>query len=516
MRVLFVQKYLPAEMIGIMYLSTWLKKAGHEVRTQFLPEKDWLEKIKEYQPQVLAYSMTTGDHVYYLELNRQLKELTGAFSVFGNSHPTFVPEMIEEEGVDAICRGEGEMALAELCTRLEQGEDISDTQNFWIRENGVVHKNPVRPLATNLEDLGFPDRSVIYDHGDCYRDIERKIFITARGCPNSCSYCFHHAWRDKVYGATVKQYVRKRSVDHVIEEINRVRDAYPLRFVHFLDDIFNISDRWLDEFCTKWPREVDLPFDVILRTNLTTARQMEDLKKVGCISARLAFEAANDHIRNVVYRKSVTLEDIKSSSRHVKQAGIRLTSLQLLGAPGGTLQDELDTLKLNIDCRVDHPWVSLLQPYAMTDINEYTKDIGIAVDKWDEFPEKFNRTTTVHHEHQKEVENLHKLFPFVVRFKFLYPMVPFLLRLHFLRPLYLVIYALWTEYLVSEQNQQWAKATGKNRILSWAPIDWCWRTTIKVFLRLREVLFGKKFRKARLKLQMSSDTLIHSDEVLES
>ena len=62
MRVLFVQKYLPAEMIGIMYLSTWLKKAGHEVRTQFLPEKNWLEKIKEYQPDVLAYSMTTGDH----------------------------------------------------------------------------------------------------------------------------------------------------------------------------------------------------------------------------------------------------------------------------------------------------------------------------------------------------------------------------------------------------------------------------------------------------------------------
>ena len=32
--------------------------------------------------------------------------------------------------------------------------------------------------------------------------------------------------------------------------------------------------------------------------------------------------------------------------RGLKQAGIRLTSLQLLGAPGGTLQDELDTLAI--------------------------------------------------------------------------------------------------------------------------------------------------------------------------
>lgn len=516
MRVLFIQKYLPAEMIGIMYLSTWLKKAGHEVRTQFLPEKDWMEKVKDYKPHVLAYSMTTGDHVYYMELNRQLKEATGAFSIFGNSHATFVPEMIEEEGVDAVCRGEGEYAMAEFCTKLEKGEDVSKVKNFWVKQNGNIHKNPVRPLAHDLEELGFPDRSVIYDYGECYREIERKIFITQRGCPNSCSYCFHHAWRDKVYGATIKQYVRKRSVGHVLDEINHVRENYPLRFVHFLDDIFNISDAWLEEFCDRWGKEVNLPFDVILRTNLTTAKQMEDLRKVGCISARLAFEAANDYIRNVVYRKSVTREDIVASSKHVKDAGIRLTSLQLLGAPGGTLQDEIDTLKLNIECKVDHPWVSLLQPYAMTDINEYTIEQGIAVDEWDKFPEKFNRTTTVHHKHRKEVENLHKLFPFVVRFPFIMPIVPVLLRLHFLRPMYLIIYTLWTEYLVSEQNQQWAKATGKSSFLSLPFIDWISRTSVKIVLRCQEVLFGKKFRKSALKLKMSSDTLIHSEEVLES
>lgn len=502
-------------MIGIMYLSTWLKKAGHEVRTQFLPEKDWEAKIKEYNPHVLAYSMTTGDHVYYIELNRRLKEMTGAYSIFGNSHPTFVPEMIEEEGVDSICRGEGEFAMAEFCTKLEKGEDITGVENFWVKQNGKIYKNPVRPLAEDLEALGYPDREVIYDYGDCYRDIERKIFITQRGCPNSCSYCFHHAWRDKVYQATKKCYVRKRSVGHVIGEIQAVRERYPLKFVHFLDDIFNINDVWLQEFCERWPKEVSLPFDVILRTNLTTAKQMQDLKNVGCISARLAFEAANDYIRNVVYRKSVTLADIKMSSKHVKDAGIRLTSLQLLGAPGGTLQDEIDTLKLNIDCKVDHPWVSLLQPYAMTDINEITKDLGIAVDEWDKFPEKFNRTTTVHHKHRKQVENLHKLFPFVVRFPLLMPIVPFLLKLHFLKPVYLGVYALWTEYLVSEQNQLWARATGKSGFRSLPFIDWISRTSIKIFLRMQEAMFGKKFRKSAFKLKMSSDTIVHVDEALD-
>ena len=73
----------------------------------------------------------------------------------------------------------------------------------------------------------------------------------------------------------------------------------------------------------------------------------------------------------------------------------------------------------------------------------------------------------------------------------------------------------WTEYLVSEQNQQWAKATGKSNFRSLPVVDWFSRTTVKVFLRMQEALFGKKFRKAAFKLKMSSDTIVHVDEALE-
>jgi hypothetical protein len=79
-----------------------------------------------------------------------------------------------------------------------------------------------------------------------------------------------------------------------------------------------------------------------------------------------------------------------------------------------------------------------------------------------------------------------------------------------------MIYALWTEYLVSEQNQLWARATGKNNFMSIPFVDWVSRTTVKIWLRAQEALFGKKFRKAAFKLKMKSDTIIHTDEVLDS
>jgi hypothetical protein len=296
----------------------------------------------------------------------------------------------------------------------------------------------------------------------------------------------------------------------VLSEIDAVRRRWPLKFVHFLDDIFNIDDEWLAEFCRRYPREVGLPFDVILRTNLTTREELQQLRAAGCISARLAFESASDRIRNQVYRKGTTLADLRNSARHVKEQGIRLTTLNLLGAPGASVEDELETLRLNVECEVDHPLCSLLQPYPETDIDDMTREMGFAVDELERFPEKFNRTTSIAFERRHEVENLHKLFPIAVRFPWLLPLVPAAIKSRPLSKVYLAMYLLWTEYLVCEQNQTFAKATGTASLGTFPPLDFLRRVSSKTGLKLREALFGRRFSQRRLALQMEEDTLAHA------
>ena len=78
-------------------------------------------------------------------------------------------------------------------------------------------------------------------------------------------------------------------------------------------------------------------------------------------------------------------------------------------------------MRLNIECKVDHPLVSIMQPYPMFDIEDMTKQMGYAVSAYDEFPSKFNRTSSIQFEQRHEIENLHKLFPIVVRFPWLMP-----------------------------------------------------------------------------------------------
>ncbi|MEZ5979900.1 MAG: radical SAM protein [Planctomycetota bacterium] len=522
-KVLFLNEYLPQEMLGMMWLSRAIKDAGHETRALFIPDKQWVEKLKEYDPDVVCFSVTTGMHLYFADINRKVKEiLPNAMTIAGGPHPTFSPEYVEKGEFDAICRGEGETAIVDLLNKLEKGEDHKETLNFWFRdrETGEVTRNCQRPLVQDLDELGFPDRSVVYDAGAIYRNTDRKVFVTQRGCPMNCSFCFHHAWKKKVYDAKNKEYTRKRSVDHVIAEIKQVQKEYPLKFVHFLDDIFNLRNDWLEEFCEKYPKEVGLPFDVILMANMTTEKHIEMLKKAGCVYARIAIEAASDYVRNAVFRKNTTREQLTNAASWIKKNGIRLGTLNMLGGPGGTMEDELDTLRLNIECKADHPLVSIMQPYPEFDIADMTKDMGYAVAGYDDFPTKFNRSSSIEFENKREIENLHKLFPIVVRFPWLMPLVPRLMKIHFMAKPYLIMYMLFSEYMVAEQAKLYANAQGLKGPRYWASVDFAIRLATKGVLRVYTAVFEKLFERlgrkktsqVALKLQMGDERVMaHMD-----
>jgi radical SAM superfamily enzyme YgiQ (UPF0313 family) len=522
MRVLFVEEYLPQEMLGIMWLSRALKDAGHETQALFLPDRRWVEKAREYDPDVVCYSVTTGMHQYLLDVNRRVKQaLPRVLSVFGGPHPTFSPEIIEEDGVDAVCRGEGEQAIVELCDKLARGEDYLETQNFYFkrRDTGEIVKNPQRPLVQNLDALGAPDRALIYDAAALYRDADRKVFVSQRGCPMNCSFCFHHAWKKKVYGVNNKEYTRKRSVTHLLDEIKEVRARYGLKFVHFVDDIFNLRNDWLEEFCERYPKEIGLPFDVILMANMTTERHIELLAKAGCVYARIAFEAASDYVRNAVFRKNTTRKQLVDAAGWIKKYGIRLGSLNIVGGPGSTLEDELDTIRLNVECKVDHPMVSLMQPYPEFDITDTTRQMGYAVAHLDDFPVNFRRTAPLEFEHKHRIENLHKLFPLAVRHPWLVPFIPRLIRARSLYRVYLMLFMLHAEYLVAEQAGLYSRAQGLSGPRYWTWVDYIYRLSTKGVLRTYQVIFSRfssrisdSTRQVRVALQMGDERVVaHMD-----
>lgn len=491
----------------MMYISRAVKDAGHDMQAIVLPDPLWLKKIKDYAPDVIAWSLMTGSHKQIFDVNRILKSKFDFFSVMGGPHVTFVPDCVKQPEIDAVCIGEGEGAMVDLLDRLEKGEDISDTPNFVFadpEQADGMRRNPPRPLVQDLDALGFPDRELLYDAADVYAKSPRKVVVTQRGCPMMCSFCFHHAWK-RTYGATNKQYVRKRSVSHVIAEVQDIRSKYPLDFVHFLDDIFNLKDKWLEEFAERWPKEVGLPFDCILMANIVKEHQIKLLRKAGCVYSRIAFEAASDFVRNTVFRKNTDVQHLKNASRWIKENGIRLGSLNMLGGPGGTIEDDFETIKLNIECGVDHPLASIVQPYPEFDLNEITEGLGVAVAEYDDFPANFNREATIQVEDKEQIENLHKWFPILVRFPKMLPFARKTLDKRWLNKPLLIVYMLYSEWLVTEQNVIYNRAQGIKSPLKWGPVDFTLRVITKGTVRVLSILGLKVVKRWSTRLQMGDE-----------
>ncbi len=186
MRVLFVIQHVEYEPQGLLHLSSALKAAGHEVDLVVAQHQDPVEVARRWQPQIVGYSVMTGSQRYYLELNRRIRAVAPVFSVFGGPHPTFFPELIEEEGVDGICIGEGEAALVELAGTLGRDDFDPHIPNWHLKWNGEIVRTLVRAFISDLDSLPAPDRDLLYDRDPASRRGKIKHFITSRGCPYNC------------------------------------------------------------------------------------------------------------------------------------------------------------------------------------------------------------------------------------------------------------------------------------------------------------------------------------------
>ena len=444
MRILFIIRDFIVEPLGIMYLSAALKAAGHQTDIIKADIENIEEKVKDFSPDIIAYSIITGDHTYFHSLNLKLKDKFNFIAVFGGSHPTFFNEFINEAGVDIISIGESEQAFVDLANRLREHKDFTDILNLWVKDQGKIIKNPVRPLA-DINSIIFPDRELIYTKYPKSYHNPIKNFTGVRGCPYNCSYCYNHCLRE-IY-QDKGQYVRFRAVDNLIEEIRKVKNKYPLKMLFFQDDTFGLQTDWLEEFAQKYKKLINLPFHCNERVDLVNEKVVSLLKEAGCSGVSIAIETADDDLRNQILEKHTTREQITQADRLIKQAGLKLRIYNMLGIPQGSLHHDFETLKLNILCKPDLGWATIYQPYPKTKLGDLAIRLGLYDGDYDRILEtSYFGESPLNIPDKNKVNNLQKLFTLTVSFPFLMPLTKILINLP-PNILFKKIYSFWKERL---------------------------------------------------------------------
>ena len=401
MRITFIYLDLAAEDSGytgyfhhgIASLSAVLKKAGFQTNliqlTREISKEEFQDRIKKLRPDLICFSSTTHVFPFVRQYAAAVKEVISAPIIVGGVHASVCPEeVLADKNIDMALRGEGEMALLEICRKLEKGESLENIGNVWLKKDGKIIRNKISPLITSLDELPFPDRE-IFDYSNL--NLEKKgigTFMFSRGCPYHCAFCCEATLRG-LY-PNPRNYHRFRSPSSVVQEIKEAIEKYPfIKFVRMDDDLLFAKKEWVSEFIPIYKKEIGLPFSADMRVNLINEELLKKLKEGGCHLLRIGVESGNDFILKKVLDKGITTDQVKKAFKIAKKEGIKTQAYNMLGLPGEGAKEILDTIKLNAQIKPDLSVVSIFYPYKGTALYEVCLKEGILKDKDQEIPKNY-------------------------------------------------------------------------------------------------------------------------------
>ena len=392
LNILFIEKKLRADKLGMCYLSSILKKAGHNVDMI----QDDVDNAEEYldchQVDFVMYSVTTGEHQWYIQRNKELKQQFDFISVVGGPHFTFFPEQGERDSaIDFVVRGPGENVILDIVDR-------------------KIKDKVIMGHLSDINNLPFPDRSILYKY-DEFGKARVKRFIASRDCYHHCSFCYNHLYQ-QLYRDERDMFYQRIAPHRIIEEIRQVRDEYGLELVNFSDDDLARNKKWITEFCKRF-KKLDMSFSGSIRADSIDYHVLEQMAKAGCVFLFIGLQSANKDTLKLL-RRTVMPEQVEQVCKWCNKLDIKVRVENMIGLPvKNPLQDALDTLEFNMKLGIDDSWSSIFQPFPKTELWRYCVDQKLIDADTDIV--RFYDSTVLHIPDAEKINRLHKWWYFIVK-----------------------------------------------------------------------------------------------------
>jgi radical SAM superfamily enzyme YgiQ (UPF0313 family) len=219
-------------------------------------------------------------------------------------------------------------------------------------------------------------------------------------------------------------------VDYFLEEIRQTQKEYPLDGIIFEDDIFVIDKQWLEQFATKYSKQIKLPYKCYVRPNLVTKETAKLLKMSGCHSVQVAIESGNEGIRNDLLKRNMSDKEILKCCRILHDEDLKVGTINILGLPTESIENMKETLRFNRLCRPTHVSANMFIPLPGVDLTSFAIQEGL-------LDENFISSKSTHHiselRYPEDVKRFlypfKALFPLMVKMSFIEKMFPLLMKL---------------------------------------------------------------------------------------
>jgi radical SAM superfamily enzyme YgiQ (UPF0313 family) len=366
-----------------------LKTAGHGVRLLNINEQlDFpldhnliRSEIEKFKPGLIAFSVVSNQYQFAEEIAKNIRTYCNAPTLCGGIHATMDPEGVLKSGLfDYVCVGEGEDAVTELAGKLENGGDTDNIANIWTCKNGLIIKNPVRPLK-NVTELPAKD----YEIFDIQKMIDAKDgwvgLLTSRGCPFRCTYCLNHKIVE-IYRTDLKQrninYIRHHSVDEIISEIDYILSTYKrVKMFIFDDDLFTFNKVYVEEFCEKYSKKYSVPFVCNAHVKVFDDQIAVALKKANCQIVKFGLESGNERVRSQIMHRYMTNANIIDAFVAAERAGLHSSAFVMMGLPSETIEELYDTINLLGAIKPGRFRWAIFFPFINTEAYHITRNMGL-------------------------------------------------------------------------------------------------------------------------------------------
>ncbi|MBO9567097.1 MAG: radical SAM protein [Niastella sp.] len=341
-----MRPYIP---LGILYISAYLEQQGYDNRifdSTFSSFDKLCHALVEDKPNVVGIYTNLMTKLNVLRIIRFIKQepqLVHTKVVLGGPEVrNHLPNFLEQQA-DFIVLGEGEQTMLEVVQWVEgtSTKSLPEIDGIaYLDEQQGVRQNRERMKLKNLDELPIPNRSQVdlqlyFDAWKGRHGTNAISVSTMRGCPYSCKWCSR-----AVYG----QSYRRRSPKAVADEIAWIKTHYNVDSIWFVDDVFTVSHKWLQEFMEEvTSRNLVMPFECITRADRMNEEVILHLKASGCFRVWIGAESGSQKIIDLMDRR-VEVGQVRDMIKLARHHGIQAGTFIMVGYPGETKEDIFETV----------------------------------------------------------------------------------------------------------------------------------------------------------------------------
>ncbi len=341
--------YFCERLLSSGHLWPYLEDKNENTFYQFYRDIGIISIIEKENIELLGISVISPTQaIASLTLGLYVKKkLPHVHVAIGGQWPTLYREAILQKRelfrcFDSVIVFEGESALYELIKRLEGKAGISAIPN--VITGDIVSGPSLARREEDMDELPCPDFDglVLRDYDGSKGGQISLTFETSRGCYwSKCAYCVDLPLPKPTY--------RTKSAALVVNDMRALKQRYGAGYLLFGDP--GLSPRQMREISRKMIDEhVEMEWWTMARLDPGFDRGLFDLAHAaGLQQVNFGFESASDRISSLL-DKGNQRDRSSRIIRECAQAGIKVDLQTMLGLPGESFEDGLET----IDFLVSH------------------------------------------------------------------------------------------------------------------------------------------------------------------